>query len=400
MSRQARISSEPLWSRAFVFHFFSSFLLAMSLTAVMTVMPLYVARVLHGNNSLVGMATAMFTVSAVLVRPFMGHLLDTMDRRRLFLVALLALALSHLSNLLISGFAVLFVLRFLHGVPWGAAQTASSTIAADLVPAERRGEGLGYFGLTFTFAGAIGPFASLSLLDTRGFPDVFVTATILGIISFALAALGRLPAMPVHHTPLRLRSILEYRVASIAIATLMTTTSWGIVLSFIALYAQEQHLPHPGLYFTLDAAGTFLSRFRAGHLFDRYGPRWLLFGGFCALILSILLLGIAPNPAAYAVSALLLGVSFGIIVPVTLAMTMNLVEPARRGKATATLFSSFDSGVGLGAVLFGLIAQHAGFRIMWIMEAAFLVLPAIMFFVYIVPRYEANVQPSTIADSD
>ena len=316
-------AAEPLWSRPFVFHFLSSFFLASGLMAVLTVMPLYVANQLHGNTSLVGMATTLFTVSAVLVRPFMGYLLDTMNRRVLFLAALLALAAGHFSNILITGFAALFALRFLHGIPWGAAQTASSTIAADLIPASRRGEGIGYFGLTFTFAGAVGPLASLTLLDASSFSMVFAAAGAIGCISLLMAAFARYPDTPVQRTPFLLRSIIEVRVGWIAAATLLTTTSWGVILSFIALYAQEKGLPHAGLYFTLDAIGTFISRFRAGHLFDRYGPRWLLAGGYSALILSILLLGVSPTPVAYIVSALLLGIGYGIIVPVTMAMTIH-----------------------------------------------------------------------------
>lgn len=365
--------------------------------AVLTIMPLYVANELHGSNALVGMATTMFTVSAVVVRPFMGYLLDTMDRRVIFLIALFAMAASHVSNLLISGFVVLYFLRFLHGVPWGAAQTASSTIAADLVPASRRGEGLGYFGLTFTFAGAIGPFASLALLEISNFATVFAAAGVLGLCALALAFMTRAPV--IHHPkiPFHVKNIIEFRVGWIAFATLLTTTSWGIILSFIALYSHQLDLPHPGLYFTLDAAGTFISRFRAGYLFDRYGPRWLLLGGYTMLFLSILLLGISPTPGGYIASALLLGAGYGILVPVFMAMTINLIEASRRGAATATLFSSFDIGVGLGAIVFGLVAQYTNFQIMWLTESIVLVFPPLLFLVYIVPRYEARLVHTNVS---
>ena len=49
------------------------------------------------------------------------------------------------------------MIRFLHGMSWGAVTTGGSTIASDIVPMERRGEGIGYFGMSFTIAMAIGP---------------------------------------------------------------------------------------------------------------------------------------------------------------------------------------------------------------------------------------------------
>lgn len=386
---------EPLWTRDFLLHFAASFLLAVALNFVMVVIPVFAARELHGNNRDIGFMTAAFTLAAVLVRPGMGMLLDRYGRRRTLLIALACFAAVNGAHVFAHTLPLLFLLRIALGFPWGASQTATMTVAVDLIPELRRGEGLAFFGLTFTLAGTVAPLLSLWLMDSAGFDAVFASAAVISAAAFALAVFTRQRVIADSSGAFTLRSMIDLRVGWIALATLLTTTLWGAVISFIPLYAHAQHLPGAGLFFSLDAIGTLSSRVFTGRLLDRYGALPLLAGGYAALIIALLMLGLATEPLLYGSSAVLLGMGFGVLIPTFQTMAMNLVEAQRRGAANATLYSAFDIGIGGGAIALGAFAEVAGYRAMFMAQGLFLIVPAAMFLFFIHPAYRRAMRAQT-----
>src|SRR5699024_914105 len=78
---------------------------------------------------------------------------------------------------------VLVIMRIVQGIGWGFSTTATSTIATDLVPPERRGEGLGYFGLSGNLALAFGPALGLTLVGIISFTSLFLISAALGFVA-------------------------------------------------------------------------------------------------------------------------------------------------------------------------------------------------------------------------
>lgn len=350
---------------------------------------------LHGSTTDIGIAMGVFSVSAVLIRPFVGYALDKYGRRGLQIVSLLMLSLVHASFLLAASIAFLFVIRFIHGIPWGIGQTAVSTVAADLIPEERRGEGLGFFGLTFTLSGAIGPFISLALLDTYNFEVVFITGTVLSFLGIASSFLTRFPQIEMRHHAFTLRSMIAPSVLGVSLGTLLCTMSYGAVISFITLFVQEYQLPSAGWYFALASCGTVVTRIRSGILFDRYGPKIPLIIGLSSLVLSLITLGSLPTTVPYLISAFFLGAGFGISVPTWQAMAINLVPVTKRGTASATLFSAFDIGIACGSLGLGALVSLTGLRVMFLIEGFLLLVPFALFLFIVIPKYHLQMNRRT-----
>src|SRR5699024_6298153 len=82
---------------------------------------------------------------------------------------------------------MLIVLRIIQGIGWGFSTTASGTIATDLIPPNRRGEGMGYFGLSGNLALAFGPALGLTLADFISFTQLFFICAALGLTALILA---------------------------------------------------------------------------------------------------------------------------------------------------------------------------------------------------------------------
>src|SRR5699024_10029463 len=88
----------------------------------------------------------------------------------------------------ITSILFLIVVRVIQGVGWGFSTTATGTIATDLIPPKRRGEGLGYYGLSGNIALAFGPALGLALADIISFKMLFLISSGLGLCAFLLAS--------------------------------------------------------------------------------------------------------------------------------------------------------------------------------------------------------------------
>ncbi|NAZ18190.1 MFS transporter, partial [Glutamicibacter soli] len=88
----------------------------------------------------------------------------------------------------VTSIAFLFMMRIVQGIGWGFSTTATGTIATDLIPPKRRGEGMGYFGLSGNIALAFGPSLGLTLVDVITFPQLFLICASGGLIAFILSS--------------------------------------------------------------------------------------------------------------------------------------------------------------------------------------------------------------------
>ena len=93
---------------------------------------------------------------------------------------------------------ILLVLRFIHGFSFGLA--ASGTIAADVIPEDRRGEGMGYYSTFTSFAMVIGPFVGLSTMELVGFNSMFIICAIVAGLSVGIANFINFSELAKHNT--------------------------------------------------------------------------------------------------------------------------------------------------------------------------------------------------------
>ncbi|MFE4425465.1 MFS transporter [Peribacillus butanolivorans] len=67
----------------------------------------------------------------------------------------------------------LLIVHFFHGIGFGMATTATGAIVADLIPESRKGEGMGYYGLTLNLGMVVGPFLGLTIMHHGGTNQLF-----------------------------------------------------------------------------------------------------------------------------------------------------------------------------------------------------------------------------------
>jgi len=378
-------TSPRLWTRDFMLLMMSTFALFASFYFLMPVLPIYVSERLGGNQATIGFIAGLFTATAVVFRPIGGFLMDRFGRRGVHLIALATFAVAIGTYALAGTLSVLIAVRLLHGFPWGAANTAANTVAADLVPRQRRGEGIGLFGLGQTLAMAVAPATAIIIVGEDRFVLLFLSAAALAAAGFFLAVLIRHPNVANPHARLRLKTLFDARVAWVAVAVSFVMAGYSGVSSFVVVYARDLGISNPGLFFTLQAAGMVASRLTAGRLLDRHGPGRVVGAGLILLAICYCLLSLGTP--GYFISAIFLGLGFGAVIPSFLAMAPSMVPAERRGAAYATVLGALDAGFGLGAYLLGRVALVLDYGPMYLVAGSLLVIPAVVLAAKIEPNY-------------
>lgn len=381
-----------LSSRDFWLLWLTNFLMATSFYFLLPTVPAF-ATLLGADKSQVGYLIGVYTVAALAIRPLAGYLLDARGRKVVYLSGLGLFALFAFSYQAATGFLLLLVVRFLHGLSWGVLTTGGSTVAADLLPAARRGEGLGYYGLTMTLAMAIGPILGLQIAGSDQYGRLFLVTAGVAALAVLLGLLVRYPSIAARQTRCSLDSFFDKRVVPVALVSLAAMMTYGGVVSFLTLFTQERGL-NAGIFFAIYAVAMSLSRPVAGRLLDRKGPSLVLTSGILSLAAGFLIMGVTQTLPLFALAAVLMGVGNGNISPTLQAMAINLVEPHRRGVASSTLFSAIDLGIGLGSTLLGLVADNVGLAAMYTACAGILLLPLAWFHLYVRGYYDRVVRGS------
>jgi predicted MFS family arabinose efflux permease len=248
------------------------------------------------------------------------------------------------------------------------------------------------YGTASTLAMAIGPAMALGIVGQGQFTRLFIFAGLAALGGLLLACALRYPDVRNSKAMLSRSSVVEPRVAWLALAAVLALPGYGGVVTFITLYAGELGVERAGLFFTAYAASLLLSRVVAGRAFDRYGPRPTLAASLACLAASYAVLGLWPTELGYFSAALLLGPGMGMLFPSLGAMAVNLVPAERRGAANATIGVAIDVGIGAGANIMGYVAQALGsYAAMYLVAALGMLLPALLFFLRVIPQYDRHV---------
>ncbi|PAE09588.1 MFS transporter [Terribacillus saccharophilus] len=335
----------------------------MSFQMLLPNLPPYIASI-GGSSLQVGLVTTAFSIAAILIRPFIGHVLLTKKRKTPILIGSFLLLVCAILYPFTQIVTLLLIFRFLHGAAWGWSTTTNGTAAVDLVPRRRVGEGMGYFGLSITIGMIIAPSVGIFLYQTYNFRTLIFVSIILGMIAFLFLALTRYAepealarnqAQPPKFS--FFKSLIEKKSAYPVFITFLTSFGYGSIVTYLVLFGQEQQLTGTFLFYLANALCATVSRPFTGRLFDSKGP-WILIMG-CSVIafLAMWILSVASANWYFIVSGALFGLGYGSMIPALQAWTISKTDVERSGIANGMYYSSIDFGIGLSAVILGLLHQ-------------------------------------------
>jgi len=385
MQSQSNQNDElKIFSKDFVIIWLANFFIFLGFQMTLPTIPIFVNE-LGGSDRDIGIIVGIFTFSALLLRPYAGHSLESKGRGPVYIVGLLLFVVSVGSFGFITSIGFLIMIRMVQGVGWGFSTTASGTIATDLIPPKRRGEGMGYFGLSGNLALAFGPALGLTLAEYISFTQLFLICAILGFIALVLALNIRYKKVDdsLHKTKPARFDVIEKTAINPSVLLLFITLTFGGITSFLPLYAAEKEVWGIQLYFISYALFLMLSRVFAGRIYDKMGDLYVIPPGTMLIFTAMLLLSWLPNTTVMLLAGALYGLGFGSVQPALQAWAVNEAAQNRKGMANATFFSFFDLGIGIGAMLFGQLAFWFDYAIIYIVSAGS-VFVALMYYLFLI----------------
>lgn len=329
-------------------------------------LPLYLSEHFGATKDVIGLVLSGYTITALMIRPLSGYLVDSFPRKMVLMASFGAFAIFFAGYLAASTLLLFTIVRTLHGAPFGTLTTANATVAIDVLPSSRRTEGIGYYGLSNNLAMALGPTIGIMIYQlTNSFEFIFWLALIVAFAGLITDATVKLPMKEIvrNKQKLSLDRFFLIRGWLLGLNMVAFGFSFGVLSNYLAIYGKEVMgiTGGTGTYFMLCSVGLMLSRLQGSKALREGRVTFNAGSGMVISLIGYTLFILVPNDIGYYGSALLIGLGNGHMWPAFQNMTINVAGNNQRGTANSTILISWDIGMGLGILLGGVIAEFLGY---------------------------------------
>ncbi|MED4688243.1 MFS transporter [Peribacillus frigoritolerans] len=378
-------SRTRLWTKDFVIVSSINFFITLIFYLLMVTLAIYAVNELDASTSEAGLISGIFIIGTLIGRLLIGRFIDSIGRKKTLFIGLIFFTLTTILYFVDLGIGFLLVNRLIHGMAMGMASTATGTIVAQIIPATRKGEGIGYYSMSATLATAIGPFIGLFMAQHTSFQVIFSFCLALGVISLITAFFLYVPALKVtakvtESKGFKLSNFIEPKALPISIITLLLAFCYSSVLSFISFYAIEIDLVNTAsFFFVVYAVAVLISRPFSGPLMDRKGSNFIMYPAFIIFGVGLLLLSMTTNSFTLLAAGFLIGLGFGNMQSSSQAIAVKLTPPHRMGMATSTFFIMLDAGLGFGPYILGFIIPVTGYSTLYVILGVLVILTSVLY---------------------
>ena len=329
-------------------------------------LPLYLSEHFGATKDMIGLVLSGYTITALVIRPFSGYMVDSFPRKTVLMIAFGAFAIFFAGYLAASTLLLFTIVRTLHGGPFGTLTTANATVAIDVLPSSRRTEGIGYYGLSNNLAMALAPTIGIWIFQlTKSFEFLFWLALVVACAGWLVDATVKLPSKEIirNKTKLSLDRFFLLRGWLLGLNMVAFGFSFGVLSNYLAIYGKEVMgiTGGTGTYFLLCSIGLMASRLQGSKALRQGRVTYNAGSGMVISLVGYTLFILVPNDVGYYSSALLIGLGNGHMWPAFQNMTINVAQNNQRGTANSTILISWDIGMGLGILLGGVIAEYFGY---------------------------------------
>lgn len=357
---------QSLFTRAFVLAALANLLL--HLAAVLFVhLPGFLQR-LGAGEAEIGRIMAAQALGAIAAWPLVGRIMDGHGRRVVilggctFFIVAIALYLR-----IDSTGPFIYVVRVLDGMAHAMWYTALFTHGADLVPAQRRTEGLAIFGVSGMITVGLGAQFGDVILAYATYRELFLTA-----LGFAL--LGLILCLPLRDVRLMhgadvvpargmFAAAKPPSLRPVWLAAFAFFVALCALFTFMKTYVSAGHLGSVGDFFTAYAATAVLLRVFVGWLPDRLGTRRMLGSAMLCYAFGFVVLSMAQAPIHVLVAGLICGAGHAYTYPVLFSLVIERAQPRARGSAVA-FYTTIDwLGLLIAGPVFGGVIELAGYGV-------------------------------------
>lgn len=369
------MAESKLWTNDFIIIGLVNFLTAINFYLLMVVVSGYAMQKFGSSPGEAGFSASIFIGGALCARLLSGRWITQYGfKKTLYIGAGLSLVMT-LLYFAANGFIPLLLIRFLHGAAFGITTTSAGTIVANIIPRDRSGEGIGYYGLSQTIATAIGPFLGIFLYQHGSFDMIFTACTVAaaaGLVAVPILSLDEISVTVTKERAgetkrFRLGNFVEIKVIPISLICMLVFICYSSVVSFLTVYTQTIKLVDAAsIFFIVYAAVIILTRPAVGRWFDAKGENSIMYSAIIVLTAGMATLSHTTHSYTLLLAGAFIGFGVGAIQSSTQAISVKITPRHRLGLANSTYFMLCDIGMALGPILAGLVVPYTNYRGMYL----------------------------------
>ncbi len=368
------MAKPKLLTRMYLILFATNFLFFLGFYMLVPTLPLY-GEMLGGTKAEIGLIATAFSIASVAVRFTVSFLMDHFGRKSLLRFGILLAFVFTFGYLLVHSVYSVMLLRIFQGFGFGMVTTFCGAMAADIVPDERRGEGIGYFSMGTTGAIAFSPTIGLAFVNHSGFPAMFIASGVALAAALVVMQFIKVPDPPKAKktdeagNPLPRPAwwnrffdpVITWQFCLLFIYGLCR----GAEQNFIPLLANSEGLSALSYFYVIQTIVVFAFKFITSRTYDKQGPIFsAVLGGAC-IVVSMFLLSITHDNLTLTLAGIVGGVGLGTLVPTYQVWIMTTMGAEKRTLGSALYYNTYDIGIAIGSVVTGAIAGHLGYHHMF-----------------------------------
>ena len=381
------MTKERLWTKDFITVSVINFLVFLIHYLLMVTIASYAVDEFHASTSVAGLVAGIFVVGVLIGRLVTGRIIEHIGSKRVLIVGAIFFIITSALYFAAINLPLLIIIRLLHGIAYGIASTSTGTLAAKIIPYNRRGEGIGYYSMSVILGLAIGPFVGIVLSQNANFKIIFIINLLLSVVCLGISFIVNAPVVksfkPVQVNAVKsfqISNFLELKVIPISIVALIIGFVYSSVLTFMSLYSKQIHLEEAAsFFFIVYAIAILVSRPFSGRLLDVKGANVVVYPSLFIFAIGMLLFSQANHEITLLLAGAIIGLGFGNFLSCAQAISIKAPPLHRLGLATSTYFIFLDLGVAVGPYLLGSLVPHIGYRNLFLIMVV-MILVSVVFY--------------------
>lgn len=351
---------DKIWNKKFILLFITNLLMMATFYASVPILPIYCQQI-GITGSKIGIVLTAMSVTTVLFRPVAGYILDNFNRYHVYMLFLALFCLPFLGFVALPFFAGLVILRLYMGVVYSVCGSATTTLAGDVLPPSKVGQGVNRFALTISLGMAAGPFIGIQVQNHMSSQVSFVALFALTVVALICVSFCRTQYPKVQRKKFVLADAFYKPALPFMLDMIFIMIPFGAVIAYSSIFAQEKGLSGviPFFYVFL-VAGMLISKFSTQKMIDAGRHKVLVVISLIVLLFTMLSYFFMATAVHLLAAGFLLGLGYGILQPLFQSFVTGTTPAPKRGAANATYLLSYDIGIGIGSFVMGLFQESIG----------------------------------------
>lgn len=383
---------EKIWNRKFILLFITNLLMMATFYASVPILPIYCQQIgITGAG--IGIVLTAMSVTTVLFRPFAGYILDNFNRYHVYMLFLALFCLPFLGFIAFPFYAALVVIRLYMGVVYSVCGSATTTLAGDVLPPNKVGQGVNRFALTISLGMAAGPFIGIQVQNHMSSKTSFIVLFALTAIALICVSFCHIEYPKAERKKFVLADAFYKPALPFMFNMMFIMIPFGAVIAYSSIFAQEKGLSAVIPYFYIFlVAGMLISKFSTQKMIDAGKHKVLVVISLIVLLATMGSYYFMKTSVHLLLAGFLLGLGYGILQPLFQSFVTGTTPAPKRGTANATYLLSYDIGIGIGSFVMGMFQESIGLSTGFAVTAAAYLIGGIIYAAYVDRYYSKLIQ--------